>query len=411
MQLTADTPDAPMDATTNAATDAGTGAVAPVPAASSRARRLGGIVAAALALPGVLASPDARADADEGLVALRMLHYQDRQPGLDRITVNAPSAHVFVPFAEHWSLDGTAVLDNLSGATPRWHTAVSSASTMHESRHAYETRLTRQGERSSVSVGVSRSSEHDYLSQALSLGASLSSADNNTTLDVGVGGSNDTVNPVNQVVSGARKRTREAIVSLTQAVSPDDLVQASVGVSRGKGYFNDPYKMLDQRPDLRRQVTTLLRWNHFSPATGGTLRASYRWYRDSWGIRAHTLQGEWVQPLGERFTATPMLRLYSQSAATFYFDPVYDPVLGEPYPVGYDPNNPPALLSADPRLSAFGAVGAGLRLRWSPDGLWGVELEGQQYEQRGSWRVGGRGSPGLAPFSATFVQVGVDRKL
>ena len=30
-----------------------------------------------------------------------------------------------------------------------------------------------------------------------------------------------------------------------------------------------------------------------------------------------------------------------------------------------------------------------------------------RYEQRGDWRLGGHGSPGLAPFSAQWFEVGV----
>jgi hypothetical protein len=41
---------------------------------------------------------------------------------------------------------------------------------------------------------------------------------------------------------------------------------------------------------------------------------------------------------------------------------------------------------------------------------WLIDLKAQRYEQRSNWRVGGNGSPGLDPFSATFVQVGVETK-
>ena len=394
MQLTPPTP-RPADAPRGAGTD------------------LGSLVGAALALPGVFlaAAPHAaHAATDEGEVALRMLHYEDGQPGLDRITVNAPSAHLLVPLGARWSIEGNAVLDNLSGATPRWHTAVSGASTMHESRHAYDVHVTHYRDRSSFGLGASRSSEHDYRSNALSFDASFSSDDNNTTFNLGLGASSDTIDPVNHLVVGERKRTRELLLGVTQAVTRADLAQLNLTFSHGTGYFDDPYKMLDQRPRLKNQGAVLVRWNHHDEDTGGTLRASYRWTRDTWGVSAHTLQAEWVQPVGDTVQVTPSMRLYTQSAARFYFDPVYDPALGEPYPVGYDVNNPPATLSADQRLSAFGGIEGGLKLRWQPDRLWGVELEGHRYEQRGAWRQFGHGSPGLAPFTATWWQVGVERR-
>lgn len=367
----------------------------------------GGIIAAALALPGVVRAENAP---ESGVAAFKMLHYEDSQPGLKRITVNSPSVYLLAPLSAQWSLEGSAVLDNLSGATPRWHTAVSSASTMHESRKALDVKVTRYHERASWSIGLSRSSEHDYVSNAASADLSLSSDDNNTTWNLGVGVSSDTINPVNQIVVDEHKRTREAMLGVTQAVSPVDLVQLNLTYTRGEGYYSDPYKMLDERPRSRNETVALARWNHYVEGTGSTLRMSYRWYHDSFRINAHTVEAEWVQPVGERLSFTPLLRLYSQSSAYFYFDPVYNPALGEPYPVGYDPNSPPQYLSADQRLSAFGAVTLGLKTQWAIDTDWAADLKLERYEQRSQWRLGGTGSPGLDPFTATFVQVGVQRK-
>ena len=72
---------------------------------------------------------------------------------------------------------------------------------------------------------------------------------------------------------------------------------------------------------------------------------------------------------------TPSLRLYSQSAASFYFDPIYnpDPSIGEPFPVGYDPANPNQLISLDQRLSAFGALTLGLKAAYRIDPAWSID--------------------------------------
>ena len=44
---------------------------------------------------------------------------------------------------------------------------------------------------------------------------------------------------------------------------------------------------------------------------------------------------EWAQELPHGFTLTPSLRYTTQSAAFFYFDPVYDATSGPPFPPGY----------------------------------------------------------------------------
>ena len=82
----------------------------------------------------------------------------------------------------------------------------------------------------------------------------------------------------------------------------------------------------------------------------------------------------------------------------FYFDPVYDPDIGEPYPPGFF-TDPPQYASADQRLSAFGALTLGLKGVWRIDADWTADLKLESYAQRSSWQLGGGGSPGLRPVS------------
>lgn len=366
----------------------------------------GSITLAALALPGLIATTaQAESAPTEGVVSLKIQAYNDWQPGLDRIKVVAPSLYVFAPIASQWSIEGSAVHDNISGASPRWHTNISGASHMHDNRTAGTAKVTRYFDRWSIGVGASSSNENDYRSTAASVDARISSADNNTTWYVGAGWSSDNINPVNEVVVDEHKRTQELMLGVTQVWTKNDLLQLNLGHVRGRGYFNDPYKLADRRPRERDQTTVLLRWNHYVEPYGATVRSSYRFYRDTFGIDAHSLQLEVAHPLGERFTLTPSVRYYTQSAANFYFDPVYDPVIGEPFPVGH-----PKYFSPDQRLSAFGALTVGAKFEWKIDSRWSADIKYERYEQRSGWRLGGGGSPGLASFSAQFMQVGISRK-
>ena len=370
----------------------------------------GALVLAALALPGVWAgSAQAQGAPEHGLVAIKHLHYEDSQPGLHRITVDSPSFYLLAPINPGWSVEGSAVLDSLSGATPRWQSAVSSASTMHETRRAGDVRVTRYLDRASYSIGASVSREHDYDSDALSFNGSWSSDDNNTTWHAGLGANRDRIHPTDGGNVGIDRRTRsgtDLIVGVTQAVSAVDLVQIDVSHSLGHGYFDDPYKDLDFRPDRRRQASLLARWNHHLTDLGATLRSSWRVYRDSYGVRAHTLQAEWVQPLGGSFALTPLLRYHTQGAADFYARAQVDANGAPVFPT----LAPGQLNSGDQRLSAFGAFTVGLKAEYKLDALWSVDAKVEAYEQRGSWRAGGDGSPNVAPFRARSVQLGVSRQ-
>ena len=367
---------------------------------------MGAVVLAALALPGVWSGPaQAQGKPEKGTLAFKYLYYQDSQPGLKRVTVNSPSVYVLAPVGKDWAVEGSMVLDVLSGATPRWQTAVSSASKMSEERAAGDIKVTRYFDRSSYSAGLSYSKENDYISTAISLGASWSTPDNNTTWAVGVGGTSDKIEPTNGGLVGLTRDKRdstELMIGVTQALSSTDLVQANVTFSSGEGYYSDPYKALDERPRRRKQAALLTRWNHHFVDDGSTLRSSYRFYRDTFGIRAHTVQAEWAKPLGENLTVTPLLRYYSQSAAHFYSEAVYD---ASGFPV-FPTLATGQINSGDQRLSAFGAVTMGLKADYKLTPDWSVDGKVEQYEQRADWKLGGEGSPRMDPFRATFVQFG-----
>ena len=47
-----------------------------------------------------------------------------------------------------------------------------------------------------------------------------------------------------------------------------------------------------------------------------------------------------------------------------------------------------------------------LKGEWMVSPALSLDVRVEQYEQRGAWRVGGEGSPGLAPFSARHWMLG-----
>ncbi len=359
------------------------------------------LLAAAVALP---MGPSAHAETppERGSISFKYLDYFDSQPGADRIQVKAPSLMVTTPVGEDWSLSGTYITDSISGASPAYHT--SGLTRLRDFRRAGSLAVTRYFSNGLLTVGATGSTEHDYLSRALYVQAGLSSADKNTTWTLGWAGTRDVINPTNAIVENERKRTDELLLGITQVMTRNDLVQLNLGYSRGAGYFSDPYKVLDNRPRERNQTKMLVRWNHHIDATEAVTRLSYRYYADTYGIRAHTVGFEYMHPLGRGWAVTPLLRYYTQSAARFYVD--VDPESG-PFPT-----NPPdgALYSSlDQRLAGFGAVTVGVKVAKQLNADWLVDVKFEQYGQRSFWKLAGGGSAGLAPFDARSIQLGITR--
>jgi hypothetical protein len=369
-------------------------------------KNAGAILAAALALPGVQLAAHAQTPPERGSVSLRYMHYEDSQPGLDRISVRSPSIGIVAPIAGVWSIEGSLTSDDVSGASPHYHTAISGASQMQDTRTAGDVKVTRYFPGATVSAGAAFSTEHDYVSRALSVGGTVSSDDRNRTWTFGAGYARDSINPVNFIVTGERRNTTDVLLGLTQVLTTTDVAQVNVTYAHGSGYFSDPYKYVDNRPRERNQATMTVRWNHHFVPTGGSGRFSYRYYHDTFGIAAHTFGAEYAQPLAGAWTVTPSARIYTQSAANFYFDPVYDTTFGPPFPPGYTFGST-AFMSADQRLSAFGARSLGLKVEKRLTRDLAVDVKFERYRQSSGWRLFGDGSPGIADFSANIVQVGL----
>jgi hypothetical protein len=367
------------------------------------------VLAATLLLPGLAALSAAHAEEApaDGIIAFKYGWYRDRQPSLRRVTVESPHLYLLVPVAGQWSLEATRVGDSLSGATPRIHTFKSSASVMADHRDATDVKVTRYFHRGALAVGAVYSDENDYLSRGASIEGRLSSDDNNTTWNGGIAATRDRIDT--STTGGRafdeRKRVNEFQAGVTQVLTPDDVLQVLYTRTIGRGYYTDPYKDFDERPRSRRAHILLARWNHHFDGRDATLRSSWRYYNDTFGIRSHTFGVEWVQPSGA-WTFTPALRYYTQSAAWFYFDPVPAlPGQSESLRTRLFGASITGYKSADHRLSAFGAVTLSFKVAWAYSAESTVDLKLELYQQASDLRPGG-GSPHLNRMSASFVQLG-----
>jgi len=364
--------------------------------------RCAAMMTAALALPAVsIAHADLAPERAQ--ISLKYLDYQDAQPGTDRIRVRAPALSLLLPIAGDWALSSTYTTDSISGASPAYHT--SAITKMQDLRRAIDLKLTKYLPRGTVTVGTSYSNESDYVSRGFSISGTVSSEDKNTTFNAGIGVTNDEINPNNHVVVGETKHVTDWIVGVTQVLTPNDIAQVNFGYSAGAGYFTDPYKAFDQRPGSRDHSTVMLRWNHHFNETNGSSHLSYRYYSDTYGIKAHTFTAEYVQPFSSGWTVTPLFRYYTQSAADFYVE--VDPAAG-----GFAtlPDFTKPYYSEDQRLADYGAITAGFKVTKEINPDWLIDFKFEKYEQKAALAANSGGSYGLDTFRFTSYQFGLTHK-
>ena len=381
----------------------------------SNAGALASLTAAALALPAFQAEAEAR---DESrIVSLRASQYAEgKLPSrelaggdADRYDISIFRLRAGLTAFDSLRLTADVGYETMSGASP-WFVQpdengkpvqVMSGATIDEARTdvSLDTRYYTDHAEHAVVVGYS--TENDYKALNVGLETLYSFEGSQTSVNAGIGYSDDKVEPTEggsarfpyRIVSAGRD-SANAVAGLTHVLNPTTVLQGAVSFTRQTGYLSDPYKLAivdgvarpDTRPDDRNQVAWSLRLRHRLVDLGASLHADYRYYSDSWKLDSHTLELAWYQDIGENWWIAPSLRYYSQSQAGFY----------RPYYVAETNDN---LYSSDYRLSPYGAFTVGLLIRRQM-GSHAASLSIQYYDSDASYALGkvDVANPGLVDF-------------
>ncbi len=286
-----------------------------------------------------------------------------------------------------------------------------------------------------LSYGLNVSREYDFTSLGANVGFARDFDRKNTTLSLGLALEADQLRPVGGQPVGLKpmfgtgsaktgngtRQVADVLLGWTQVVNRQWLMQLNLGLGSGSGEHTDPYKLLsvvdggtglltgsryvaELRPDSR--TRTSLFWAHKVSLGPGVLDASYRWYGDSWGVRAHTVDLRWRHPLPGGGFVQPRFRHHVQQAADFYRGWLVE---------GVDWNSATqasalSAASADSRLGGFTADTLGVTVGWpmARDQL--VTLRVESYRQRQDAPAGAPGVlaslPSTPDLKATMLTVG-----
>jgi hypothetical protein len=326
----------------------------------------------------------------------------------DRYFVRAHQFRLDQGFGDRAALSLSGTQEIMSGSSP-WYVlpspngpvqVLSGATIRDDRRELVATLVTDPANPDRNTYSASVSDEDDYRSLALGFerAQALSSQ---LTLGYGFSYSDDRIEPTDALefdrIAEADKRSASAFASLAWVLDRASVLQAGLQLTRHSGYLSDPYKQVfivdnvfrDDRPDRRTQTAAVLRYRHAFAAADASLHADYRFVRDDWSVRSHTVELAWYQSLGRDWRLVPSLRYYSQSEADFYGM--------------FFLADPGAHASSDFRLSAFGAVAAKLNLR-KRVGDWTVSLGAERYRSDRDYGLGsGDAAPGLLDYTRFFV--------
>ncbi len=326
--------------------------------------------------------------------------YETYREAGGRIKVETQSGSAEQSIGVDTQLKLTGTIDAIAGATPTGEPAPPGSdqvamTQMHDRRKAWSGDLSHQFPRVNIDVGLANSRESDYVSTGGSVNTLTDFNQKNTTLLVGLAGTDDAVKVFYQGIY-VKKRTDEAVVGVRQLLSPSTFVTFNLTYGRATGYLGDPYRVIqkstqifpgiflprtypENRPTRREHTIAYASLNHAVAPLHGALEASYRYFRDTFGTTSHTLGATWLQKIGDRFVLSPSLRYYQQSAADFYRTTLDGTTIVPG--LGLNPAGP--FYSADYRLAKLRTWDYGLKAVWKcTDGLQ-IDAAVEHYEMQG----------------------------
>jgi hypothetical protein len=286
-------------------------------AATSRLRpwlaRLAGL------LSGVLAAGTARAvDLPEDR-AEAMFHSYDG----GGVKANGPALLVRKNIADKVSLNGSYYVDSVSNASID---VVTTASPFKERRTEWSVGADYAVRDSLLTFSTSRSTEPDYVANTASLDISQEVFGGMTTVALGFSRGADDVGKKG-VGFFDRATHWQYRAGLTQILTPRWLASANFEAISDDGYLGSPYRAamvfgaLVPERNPRTRSSRALKFRVIGDlGQRDSMHAEYRYFWDTWDIKAHTAELGYSRYFGDLWLADAYLRYYTQTHALFYSD-------------------------------------------------------------------------------------------
>jgi hypothetical protein len=285
-------------------------------AASSLLRRLAGL------LGGVLAAGGARGVTLPEDSAEAMIHVY-HAAGL---TASGPAVLVRKSVADKVSLSASYYVDAVSSASVD---VVTTASPYSETRHELNLGAEHVVRDGKLRLAVSTSREPDYVADSAGFDVDQEVFGGMTTVTLGFTRGADKVGQKGVGFFDTAHHWQYRL-GATQILSTRWLASANLEAISDDGYLGSPYRAArvfgatvpERVPRTRTSRALKLRAVGALDAYGArdALRVEYRYYWDTWDIKAHTAEVGYARRFGDAWSAEGFVRLYTQSAALFYSD-------------------------------------------------------------------------------------------
>ncbi|HEX7439813.1 MAG TPA: DUF3570 domain-containing protein, partial [Caldimonas sp.] len=313
-------------------------------AATNLWRRLAGVLGGLLAASGARAVdlPEDRAEA--------MLHSYSG----GGVTANGPALLVRKSVADRFSLGATVYVDAVSNASID---VVTTASPYREVRTEYGFSADYVYRDSKLTLATSSSHEPDYIANSTSLDVSQEVFGGMTTVSLGFTRGADQVGKHGAPEFSASARHWQYRLGASQILTPRWIMSANLEALADEGFLGSPYRVarvfgaaVPERNPRTRSARALKLRLIGDLGSRDAVHLDYRYYRDTWAIKAHTAELGYSRYFGDAWLADTFVRFYSQRHALFYSD---------------NATTDTTYVSRNRQLSTFNDVGLGAKLAYT----------------------------------------------
>jgi hypothetical protein len=255
------------------------------------------------------------------------------------ITIHGPSVLVRKKFGERFAATANYYVDRVSSASIDVELT---ASPYEEERTQYSAAFDFLRGKSTYSAGFINSEESDYVSNTAFFAISQDMFGDLTTVTLSYKRGWDSVyqnerqpdgSLVRSEAFGEQKTDRRGYaLGLSQVLTRNMIMALNYEVLTDEGFLRNPYRSIrlvevdgtqgfdsEIYPSTRTSNAISGRVKYFLPYRAA-LDGSYRFFTDTWGIQAHTVELGYTHPAWNRWIFEGKVRYYRQDSADFYRD-------------------------------------------------------------------------------------------
>jgi hypothetical protein len=300
------------------------------PSFRSAARIAASVALAVVGVAGAAVLPDDRAD----------IFYSDYKGG--GMDITGESVLVRKKFSEAFAVEASYFVDKVSGASVD---VLSNASVIKDERKQKNISLDYIHDKTTYNLSYTNSVERDYISNTTHFSLSQDMFGDLTTLTLGF---TDSRNKVGENDGTAFKpivnwlghsETRSFELGLSQVLTKNLIAGATLEVITDQGFLANPYRSIRYcadpgitvpceggalygaqiYPNTHTSTAVEARAKYYLPWRAAA-SVSYRYFTDTWGIRANTTELGYTHPISNLWILEGRVRFYDQNHATFYSD-------------------------------------------------------------------------------------------